>query len=471
MDLDISLEVEKMRHKLRTRLSITHGVIALATISIIVLLSSMWVDRQFIDFVKNNNERRIESIVHDISHQYHKEWDKEKLEETGQRALRDGVVIAIVESTGERIYDMEQSSQKETVELLAPISHNMTEHYRRWTGEIVTKKVPLSHDNKKIGDLEMSYYEPFYFTERDSRFINSLHDVLNITEIVSLAGALFLGLIIARQLSIPITRAVQVTKEIAKGNLKERVHIKSDMVEIEELSDSVNLLAETLQEQEGIRKRIVADVSHELRTPLSAIQINLEALVDGVLQPTHARLDGIYKEVLRINRLVGNLTKLAKYESRSEKITRRKFNLKKIFESIVTTFESEIHKKKLSITIHNNIEELSGDEDKLSQVIVNILSNSIKYSKESGVIMIETAELENNIVIKIQDEGIGIPPEDVPYIFERFYRVDKSRDKATGGSGIGLTIAKEIIEAHGGRISVDSKLDMGTEITIILPKQ
>ncbi|MFT9498204.1 sensor histidine kinase [Anaerosolibacter sp.] len=459
-----------MRHKLRTRLSITHGVIALATISIIVLLSSMWVDRQFIDFVKDNNERRIESIVHDISHQYHKEWDKEKLEETGQRALKDGLVIAIIDTNGKVIYDVGKVSKKGTEELLAPINRNMREHYGNWTGELVTKKITISHEYKKVGELEISYYEPFYFTERDSRFIYSLHDVLNITEVISLAGALILGLIIARQISMPLTRAIQVTKEIASGNLKERAYIKSDMAEIKDLTDSVNLLAETLQEHEGIRKRIVADVSHELRTPLSAIQINLEALVDGVLQPTHARLDGIYKEVLRVNRLVGDLTKLAKYESRSEKITISKFNFKNIIASIVTTFESEIHKKNLSITVHNNIEEISGDEDKLSQVIVNILSNSIKYSKKSGVITIETAEQENNVVIKIRDQGIGIPPEDLPYIFERFYRVDKSRDKATGGSGIGLTIAKEIIEAHGGTISINSKFGVGTETSIILPK-
>ncbi len=443
---------------------------ALATIGIIVLLSSMLVDRQFIGFVNDNNQRKVESIVHDISHQYHLEWDTEKLEETGRRALEDGLILSITDSTGMVIYDIKNTTQKDTEELLAPINRNMRDHYRNWTGELITRRIPLSHEYKSIGELVISYYGPFYFTERDSTFINSLHDVLNITGVASLISALVLGLIIARQISMPIIRAIQVTKEIARGNLKERVHIKSGMVEIKELSDSVNLLAKTLEEHEGIRKRIVADVSHELRTPLSAIQINMEALVDGILQPIPTRLEGIYKEVIRVNRLVGDLTQLTKYESRGEKINSRKFDLSKVIDSIVTTFESEIHNKNLAMIVKGNVQEISGDEDKLSQAIVNILSNSIKYCKECGSIVIETISQEKSVVIKIKDEGIGIPAEDLPYIFQRFYRVDKSRDKETGGAGIGLTITKEIIEAHGGTISVDSKLGEGTETIVVLPK-
>ncbi|MBB6215420.1 signal transduction histidine kinase [Anaerosolibacter carboniphilus] len=460
-----------MKHKLRTKLSITHGIITLATITIIVLLSNLLVDKQFIGFVKDSNQRKIDNIVHDIMHQYHEEWNIKKIEETSLRALEDGLVISIVDSTGKIIYDTEKATKKKIEELLSPINRNMREHFHSWRGELETKRISLAHGHENTGELIITYYGPFYFTERDSSFIRSLHDVLNITRIISVICALILGFVIAKQISNPITKAIQVTKEIAKGNLKERIRVKSDMVEIKELSDSVNLLASTLEEQEGIRKRIVADVSHELRTPLSAIQINMEALVDGVLQPTHGRLEGIYKEVLRVNRLVGDLTKLAKYESRIEKINNRKFNIKKVIESIVTTFETEIQRKSLAVTVRSGVQEIFGDEDKLSQVIVNILSNSVKYSKESGSITIETAEQENNFVIKIRDEGIGIPAEDLPYIFERFYRVDKSRDKATGGSGIGLTITKEIIEAHGGTITLDSKLGEGTETTIVLPKQ
>jgi signal transduction histidine kinase len=196
----------------------------------------------------------------------------------------------------------------------------------------------------------------------------------------------------------------------------------------------------------------------------------MEALVDGVLQPTQVRLEGIYKEILRVNRLVGDLTKLTKYESRVEKMNIARLNIKQVIESIVTTFEPEIHRRNLSITVCSNIEEIYGDEDKLSQAIVNIISNSVKYSKEYGNICIETHERDRDLVIKIKDEGIGIPSEDLPYIFERFYRVDRSRNKATGGSGIGLTITKEIIEAHGGTISVNSSLGEGTETVIVLPK-
>lgn len=237
------------------------------------------------------------------------------------------------------------------------------------------------------------------------------------------------------------------------------------------MSESVNLLAINLQKHDSIRKRIVSDVSHELRTPLAALQINLEALVDGIIQPTQERLSGIYIEVLRVNRLVGDLTQLTKYENKSEKLNLSTFNLSEIIYTIKFSLESKAINREITLLVDSTVQDVIGDSDKLSQVLVNLVSNSIKYSEKGGTILLSSYEKEEGIIIRVKDEGIGIPIEDLPYIFERFYRVDQSRDKETGGAGIGLTITKEIIEAHGGNIVIESSPGHGTEVIVTLPKR
>ncbi len=459
-----------MTLKLRTILSITHGITTLATIGFIVLLTSNLIDKQFVNFVIDNNQQRIDSIIRDVSHQYQEGWNFKKLEETSLRGLEDGLVLNVIDINGKNIYSVDTLFEKETKAVLKSIDLNMKNHYSNWNGVLVSKVVPLNHGNNDFGELIITYYSPYFFTEMESKLINSLHEVLDITLIFSLFGAIIIGVIISRQISIPITRAIKATHEIANGNLTESAPLNTHMSEIDDLSESVIQLAKNLKNHEIVRKRIVSDVSHELRTPLAALQINLEALVDGIIQPTQERLSGIYKEVLRVNRLVGDLTQLTNYENKSEKLNLTTFNLTAIIHTIKVSMESKATNHELKLLVKSSVQNIIADSDKLSQVLVNLISNSIKYSKTGGTILISTFEQEKNILISIKDEGVGISMEDLPFIFERFYRVDQSRDKNTGGAGIGLTITKEIVEAHGGKITIDSLPGHGTEVIVTLPK-
>ncbi len=460
-----------MTLKLRTILSITHGMTALITIGFIVLLTSNMIDKQFVNFVIDNNQQRIDSMIRDVTHQYQEGWNFQKLEETSLRGLEDGLILNIFDNDGNSIYSVDTLFKAETEAVLESIDLNMKDHYNNWDGELVSLSMPLSHGSSNFGELVITYYSPYFFTKMESKLITSLHDVLNITRIFSLIGAIIIGIIISRQISIPITRTIKATHELAKGNLGESVPLNTHMSEINDLSESVNLLAKNLQKHDTIRKRIVSDVSHELRTPLAALQINLEALVDGIIQPTQERLSGIYKEVLRVNRLVGDLTQLTKYENKSEKLNLSTFNLSEIIHTIKVSLESKAKNREISLLVDSTVQDVIGDSDKLSQVLVNLVSNSIKYSQKGGTILVSSYEKEEDIIIRVKDEGIGIPIEDLPYIFERFYRVDQSRDKETGGAGIGLTITKEIVEAHGGKIAIESFPGQGTEVIVTLPKR
>jgi len=457
--------------KLKTILSFTHGITTLVTLGFIILLTSNLIDKQFVNFVIDNNQQRIESIIRDVTHQYEEGWNFQKLEETSLRGLEDGFVISIFDNNGKSIYSVNTLFRAETEAVLNSIDLNMKEHYKDWNGELVSLSIPLSHSNEHFGELVITYYSPFFFTELESKLITSVHDVMNITSIFSLIGAIVIGVIISMQISIPITRTIKATRELANGNVNNSISLKSQISEINDLSESVNLLAKNLQKHETIRKRIVSDVSHELRTPLTALQINLEALVDGIIQPTQDRLSGIYKEVLRVNRLVGDLTQLTKYENKSEILNLTTFNLTDLIYTIKISLESKAKNQELDLLVDSSVQDIVGDSDKLSQVLVNLVSNSIKYSRKGGTILLSSFENEADIIIRVKDEGLGIPTEDLPFIFERFYRVDQSRDKETGGAGIGLTITKEIVEAHGGKITIDSNPGHGTDVVVSLPKR
>lgn len=431
------------------------------------------VDKHFIAYVEENNQKNRENVVHSLEHEYSEPagWDKAKIGDISSTALKDGLVLYIKDLRGGTIWDASQTYNKSDEQLLSPLEETMKSRYTWWNGKIIESSTPIHHGNIEVGTVIIKYYEPFYFTGHDLDFINMFYETLSIVMLVSIIFAILIGLLISRQISIPIRNAIELTKDISNGNLKRRLDIKSDTLEIKELSGAVNQLAERLEEMEMIRKRIVSDVSHELRTPLTAIQSNMEALIDGIWEPSQERLSNIYKEILRINRLVGDLSKIAKYENKGENLNKTIFNLGEIINRIVTDFELEIHKKNLLVHVKNGVNNIYADEDKISQIIVNVLSNSIKYTSNNEKVNIETFKSNSDVVIKIKDSGIGIPKQDLPYIFERFYRVDKSRNRSTGGSGVGLTIAKAIVEAHNGKIDVISEPGTGTEFIITLPQK
>ena len=197
----------------------------------------------------------------------------------------------------------------------------------------------------------------------------------------------------------------------------------------------------------------------------------MEAMIDGVWEPNKERLSSCHEEILRINRLVGDLEKLSKYEGENLILNKSAFDIKELVMTISNNFETDFKNKAIKFSISSESLFLKADRDKISQVFVNLLSNAVKYTPPGGNISITTyKDLDDNCIkIKFTDTGYGISLEDLPYIFERFYRADKSRNRMTGGSGIGLAIAKAIIDAHEGGISVTSEIDKGTEFIVSLP--
>lgn len=210
-------------------------------------------------------------------------------------------------------------------------------------------------------------------------------------------------------------------------------------------------------------------MAHELRTPLTSVQGHMEAMIDGIWPMNKERLSSCYEEILRIKRLIGGIDVLSVLENENVLIVKKEFDVSKLVTRLVQNYEAEFVTKNITFKYTAKSIMIHADEDKMSQVFNNLLSNAFKYTEPGGEISFDIHKQHNSTEIIVKDTGIGISETDISHIFERFYRADKSRNSKTGGMGVGLTITKRIINAHGGTITVNSEVGVGTEFIINLP--
>jgi len=462
-----------MKYSLRTKLSLSYVFVALISIFLISILSNVFLDKQFTEYVRKNQDQKNKEIVSSISKQYQDtgKWNTNMIESIGVSALEYGLIIKVVDLSGQTIWDAKVHNNGMCQRIIEHMSQNMSSHYPNMKGEYIDKPFTINYNLSKVGTVEIGSYGPFYLSDNDLAFITTLNKMLLSVGIFSLLFALVLGTIMAKRLSSPISRVIANAKMISKGYFSDRISEKSSTSEITELTSTINDLAVTLEKQETLRKRLTGDVAHELRTPLATLQSHLEAMIDGIWKPEKDRLIGCHDEIVRIIKMVGDLERLARYESENLLLNKTSFNVSEIVQNIIKNFESEYMNKGLKIEFIAEEEYIVADKDKISQVVINLVSNALKYTPKGSIVKVSIKGEENATQITVKDNGPGISEEDLPFIFERFYRADKSRNRMTGGAGIGLTITKAIVEAHKGKIEVVSKVDIGSEFIVSLPKR
>ena len=461
-----------MKFSLRTKLSITYALLTFISVILISILSNVFLENQFRNYIVNKQENQNKEITKQISLQYKDDgiWDIESIENIGLLALDEGLIIKVVDDSDNSIWDATVHNFGLCTAMLDHISSNMNSRYPNWEGDYIENRYNLTHDTEVVGVVEIGYYGPFFFNDNELAFINTLNSLLIIVGILSLIVALVLGHFMSRRLSRPITKAVKFAQTISNGNYQERIINQDNTKELLQLTDTLNSLADKIEENELMQKRLTSDVAHELRTPLTTLQSHIEAMLDGIWKPEKYRLEALHSEIVRITRIVGDLESLTRFEDGKIIIHKERIDLLDHIKGIVKSFELQLVNKKAVIELIGEGVFLEADTDKLSQIFINIISNALKSLGEDGKIKIIIEDLENWVKVCIIDNGIGISKDDLPHIFDRFYRSDKSRNRETGGSGIGLTITKALIDAHDGSISVSSKLNEGTEFIIKLPK-
>ena len=282
--------------------------------------------------------------------------------------------------------------------------------------------------------------------------------------VVALLVAVLVSALISRRVVAPVQQMMLASQRIAEGRFDERVNLPGSVQgraldELDQLAYSFNRMAEQLEQIERRRSELIGDVSHELRTPLSAIKGSMEALEDGVLTPDAETFRQIQKEASRMERLVEDLQELSRVEAHAFTLNLQPLPLQPLVAEVTRHLEHTARSKGITVLVDlpASLPVVMLDEDRMRQVMTNLLGNALQYSPVNGRVEISAYQQAQELVISVRDEGIGIPAEHLKLIFTRFYRVDKSRSRDYGGSGIGLTIARHLVEAHGGELWAESQ--------------
>jgi signal transduction histidine kinase len=313
---------------------------------------------------------------------------------------------------------------------------------------------------------------PGYGQTLFENFRASMFESLSYAVIASVLAALLVSFFLSRRIVAPIQTLSIASQSIANGHYDERVPVNGSD-EIAQLAARFNQMATQLEQVESMRRQLIGDVTHELRTPLTSIKGYMEGLVDGVLPSTPETFNQIHYEAGRLSRLVDDLQELSRVEAKAYSLDVRSVPISNLVQATVKRLSPQATAKHIILHpgLPTDLPPALADEDRITQVLVNLVANAIQYTPEGGEVTISARRQADEIHISVKDTGIGIPSNHLANLFTRFYRVDKSRSRNSGGgSGIGLTIAKHLVEAHGGRIWVESEgEDQGSTFSFSLP--
>jgi histidine kinase len=302
-------------------------------------------------------------------------------------------------------------------------------------------------------------------------FQRAVNEILLVAATLAIITAVFVSTFVTRRIVKPVREMQSASRHIASGHYKERVQVTGED-ELAELAQSFNQMAHTLAQTEERRRQLVGDVAHELRTPLSSIKSVMEGLQDGVLAAEPATFLSVEREVNRLQRLIRDLEELSKAEAGQIPLELELVNPDAFIKTAVDRLVPQFDDKgvKLYTGLPEKLPDVQVDQERMTQVMLNLLGNALQCTPEGGQVLISAWNNIHHVSITVQDTGIGIPSESLSHIFERFYRVDKSRSRTGGGSGIGLTISRHLVEAHGGQLTaVSPGLNQGSTFTICLP--
>ena len=458
---------------INSKLIISFTLIMIATILSIKLFVNTIFKDSFEKYVDDSNKVEVNHLIEfDLKNLYTNEsWNTEFIENLGIEAIRKGIAIEIYDKNDNKVWSVFEDEKVLSDKTLNDIGKNMKSIEKQWDNYFEELKVDINDDERNIlvGYAYIGHYASTYYMENDVEFFNAINRIIIIIGVISISSIIIISIIISKSIAKPISKVSKMTKYIGEGNYKNKLNYKSNIMEIDDLINSINKLSNELNDQENLRKQLTGDIAHELRTPLTSIKGHLDAIIVGIWEPTNERLNSINEEVKRITNLVDELRKLAKFDSGKDNLNKEIVNLKNYIKSITYNYEGKALEKNIVIKYQlENIEALI-DKEKFAQVIINILSNAIKYNNGNNAIYIKVFKKNNSINISIKDSGIGIPKSEYKNIFERFYRLDKSRGANEKGAGVGLTIAKSIVNAHGGEIEVYSEINKGSEFIISLP--
>lgn len=462
-----------MKRSLRTQMLVQYVVIVIICMLVIPTGISKLLDRQFRLFSSDSLRGDQEEAVRVLEEIYISDgnWNKNMLADLRGDILRWPMVrAALYDPDGILIVEFRRpmrhgvmrgpGSKKE--------SNGTSGFMRSKLPELTMNALPLSSGGKTVGKIH--FFSLPFRESREGIFLDKFNSHMVYAIAFMLVIAVIISFVMADVISRPILKVSKRASLISRGRYKEQDDLSSDITELQLLIDSINRLGLGLEEQEELRKRLMSDIAHELRNPLTIIKSHLEAFEDGVWEPTNERVKLTVDEIDRLSRMISEIEKLTSIENAGKGLVLESVNLSNEVKRVAMTFDPLYSAK--SVELKREIEEdivIAVDGGKIRQAVENLLSNALRYTDSGGRASISLEKMGGDVQIKVSDTGIGISDRDLPYIFERFYRTDKSRTRSSGGLGIGLAITKAAVEAHGGSVTVESREGKGSTFIIRLP--
>ena len=435
------------------------AVSLITIISSVVVLSAVW-NQHFQSYTRENVQRVADGTAAAIADGYEQsngDWYGGALSAaTSASSLYDSVYLQVRTIDGTIVYDDRANDVLGSVDVKEDGSN--------------VASAPIMVDGEKVGTVLVRVPgSETLLTKFDEDFRDKSYNAMIFAAVIALIIAMVMGAIFARTIAAPVKKITNAAKALKEGDYSARTGMTGSD-ESARLGNMFDLMADSVESNRKLERRLVTDVAHELRTPLMAIQSTVEAMIDGVFKPDAERLETLNSEVQRLSRLVDALLKLSRLESRTKPIEQKKVDLTEMLSSVVQTHQAYIHDAGLNLEFEYDPHVyVFGDADLLRQATANLISNAVRYTPEGGTItiMARKGDLMGQIVVK--DTGIGLTPEEAKLVFQRFWRADSGRARATGGLGIGLSVVKEIVEQHNGWVRVEGRPNEGACFTIYIP--
>ncbi len=452
-------------NRLWVRLSVAFSGVVLLGVTVIIFASAFITRSGIRESIVFDEYQSAGGLVDSLENYYaqHGSWDNLQTNlalntdefTVGQRI---GLVLIILDSQGNILYDTSLVPQDPRWREIASLPN----------------QIPLRVNDQIVGYITLEEPKgPLSLRPGVARFvIESLSTALVIMALaVGIIGLTF-GVLVSRSLTAPIQRLAEAARAIGAQNLSRRVKVEGT-VEVMDMANAFNEMAAALEQTETLRRNLVADVAHELRTPLTVLQGNLLAILDEVYPMDNVEVARLYDQTRLLSRLVDDLHELSQADANQLNLDLHPVQIDDLVNTTVAKFGpiAESEGVTLKIDMAPDLPLIEADSGRLSQVLHNLLNNALVHSVKGGQIMIRASSSGDKVRLQVKDTGDGIPSEYIPYIFNRFYRVDPSRNRNTGGTGLGLAIVKAIVEIHGGSISVvsEGKKGLGSTFTIELP--
>jgi signal transduction histidine kinase len=494
---------------LQNRLALTHALYTGAALGILALAINLFTGMTFNTLVKQNIREKSREIVWSIGELYDpiaRSFDGIAVEAIGMYFVHDGYIVTVKDGRGEPVWDARSCDMQQCAEVINDISSRMTRNFRL-NGAVQVQSYPVQYGGGTVGEVSIETYGPFFYSETETQFLASMNRLLLVAGFLLALLSAGISLPLSQSIAKPVLKAGEAARRIARihrigagrgpaasparppaglpvgppagppagglggtRGLVIRINDRYRTRELQELSRSINELAAELEEGERRQKQLSADIAHELRTPLTCLQGNMEAMIDGVYKPGREQLKSCHEEIIRLTRLVEDLHTLTGLEWETVELNKTCFDLADLVRAAAGQFRAAAEEKGIVLNLNLEASPVHADYDRLKQVLMNLFSNAVKYTDRGSINAVikksgpGSGRLDGGgpgpddgaLELIITETGIGIPADDLPHVFERFYRTDKSRSRSTGGAGIGLAIAAAIVQAHGGKISAES---------------